>query len=119
MIGLVEPHYGILSDQVEDKESLKMLVTYQKTQRLDYFEFVSENFSLVRSGSELNYPETDFDNFKILFIVSLHFGTANPRCSMHITTYLELHGYTKRVCKVHKKQRADQLRRVLLLLELL
>ena len=50
----------ILSDQVDPKESANMLVRSQKLQRLDYFDFASENFSLVRYGSEENYPETVF-----------------------------------------------------------
>ena len=61
----------ILSDQVEDKLTLNMLVSFPKSQRLDYCEFVSENFSLVRSGSELKHPETVFAYLKILLIVFL------------------------------------------------
>ena len=92
----------ILSDQVDYKITSNIRVRYQKTSRPGYFEFVSENFRLVRSGSELNYPETDFDNSKILFIVSLHFVTVNSLCSMHISTVLQLHGCTERVSKEHK-----------------
>ena len=82
MIGLVIPHYGILSDQVDSNRLVNMLVKYQKVLRLDYFDFVSENFSLVRTGSDKNYPETVFSNLEILFIVFLHIATTNSPCSM-------------------------------------
>ena len=84
MIGLVKPQYGILSDQVDPKESANMLVRSQKLQRLDYFDFASENFSLVRFGSEENYPETVFSNLEILFIVFLHIATTNSPCSIQL-----------------------------------
>ena len=72
----------ILSDQVEIKESLKMVGISQKLLREDYPEFLSENCSLVRSGSELKDPETDFAYLEILFIVSLVFSDRNSGCSM-------------------------------------
>ena len=59
-----------------------MLVRYQKLQRLDYFDFASENFSLVRFGSEENYPETVFSNLEILFIVFLHIAVVNSPSSI-------------------------------------
>ena len=59
-----------------------MLVRSQKLQRLDYFDFASENFSLVRFGSEENYPETVFSNLEILFIVFLHIAVVNSPSSM-------------------------------------
>ena len=83
---MVERQYGILSDQVEDKVSANMLVQSQKVQHLAYFEFVNENFRLVGSGSELNYPETDFAQSNFFFIASSHIYTANSLCSMHIST---------------------------------
>ena len=59
-----------------------MLVRSPKLQRLDYFDFASENFSLVRFGSEVNYPETVFSHIEILFIVSLLFPALDLVCSM-------------------------------------
>ena len=89
----------IPSDQVDRNRSVNMLVQYQKVLRLDYFDFVSENFSLVRTGSDKNYPETVFSNLEILFIVFLHIAVVNSPSSMHITTILQHHdGCTTSAC---------------------
>ena len=74
--------------RVDIKESLIMLVIFSKLRRLDYCDFASEKFSLVGSGSEVNYPETVFANLELLFIIFLHIATTNSPCSMHITTFL-------------------------------
>ena len=72
----------ILSDQVDLNRSVNMLVIFHKLQHEGYSEFTSENFSLVRSGSELKYPETVFANLEILFIVFLHIAVVNSPSSM-------------------------------------
>ena len=61
--------------QVDSKESLNMLVIFHNARRPDYFDVASENFSLVRSGSAQNYPETVFANLEFLFIIFLHIAT--------------------------------------------
>ena len=111
----------ILCDQVDRNRSANMLVRSHKIQRLDYFDFASENFSLVRFGSEVNYPETVFSHLEILFIVFLHIAAVNSPSSMHITTILQHpDGCITRAClEVTQEGTPWVLRVYLLLLELL
>ena len=67
--------------RVDIKESLNMLAISSKLRRLDYCDFASEKFTLVGSGSEVNYPEIVFVNLEILFIVFLYIATTNSPCS--------------------------------------
>ena len=66
---MVKLHYGILSDQVDNKELAEIEGFAQEVGSEDCFEFVSGNFRLVGFGTELKHPETVFSHLEILLAI--------------------------------------------------